>query len=50
MAETKDPLDLGSSQALLRIQSSMGQESQEVSRTGDARDNAKTKPVACMPK
>ena len=50
VAETKDPLDLGPSQALLRIQSSMGQESQEVSRTGDARDNAKTKPVACMPK
>ena len=50
VAETKDPLDLGPSQALLRIQSSMGQESKELSRTGDVQDNAKTKPVACMPK
>ena len=50
VAETKDPLDLGPSQTLLRIQSSMGQESQELHRTGDAQDSAKTTPFACMPK
>ena len=43
--EGAQPLDPGHTQPVLGNQSSMGQESPELTRTGDAKDSAKTKPA-----